>query len=48
MTNSRLPRLGLTVEDVAEIELELSAGHELVYVLDNGQQIVLTPVEADA
>ena len=48
MTNSRLPRLGLSVEDIAEIELELNAGHELVYVLDNGQPITLTPVEGDA
>ncbi|MEU1071578.1 MULTISPECIES: hypothetical protein [unclassified Streptomyces] len=45
---SRLPRLPLSAEDIAEIQRELNAGNELVYVLDNGQEITLTPVEADA
>ncbi|MFD5697821.1 hypothetical protein [Streptomyces lasiicapitis] len=45
---SRPSRLPLSAEDIAEIERELSAGNELVYVLDNGQEITLTPVEDDA
>ncbi|MFJ7205597.1 hypothetical protein ACIQWR_18920 [Streptomyces sp. NPDC098789] len=48
MTSERLPRLCLSAEEIVEIEIELNAGHELTYVLDNGQQIILTPVEGDA
>ncbi|GGX08033.1 hypothetical protein [Streptomyces noursei] len=46
--SNRLPRLCLSAEDIAEIERELNAGNELVYVLDNGHEVTLTPVEADA
>ncbi|MFI6684996.1 hypothetical protein [Streptomyces sp. NPDC050485] len=45
---SRLPRLPLSVEDIVDIQRELNAGNDLVYVLDNGQEVTLTPVEDDA
>ncbi|MFJ7901876.1 hypothetical protein ACIQ6V_15530 [Streptomyces sp. NPDC096198] len=47
-TPKRRPRLPLSSDDVAAIceTLDLH-GEDLVYVLDDGQEIVLTPVERD-
>ncbi|MEV8022475.1 hypothetical protein AB0O76_40520 [Streptomyces sp. NPDC086554] len=46
--SSRLPRLCLSTDDIAHIcEVLEVQGDELVYALDNGQEIVLTPVEVE-
>ncbi|WP_179022744.1 hypothetical protein [Streptomyces sp. IMTB 2501] len=48
MTTNRRPRLCLSSDDIAAIcEVLDMQGDELVYVLDDGQEIVLTPVECD-